>query len=345
MTALTTTSTGTSATPARRPSASGGLIRTMLRLHRPALYVWTGLFVAVAALLLWLYGPVTDAAAAAWQQWNRCNTATCSYDQDSILTYKSFTLYTTIAVNLVPFLVAAWAGAALIGRELESGTAHLAWTQSVSPARWLAVKLAMPAAFVTAGTSILVLLHNMVWSKGRDKIDTAKPWSDSLIFHANGPTTIAFALFGLVTGALVGLMLRRSLAALVVALLWTVGIRSAVALAVPHLWPTVTTVSSLTNERPKSLGLTVDEGLLTSTGARIPNPFCGSSGYPECSAAYDKLDAVSYYTDSHPFSHYWPLQLTATALVLTLAALTVLVAFRLLKRQTGTVRAVKKVSP
>jgi hypothetical protein len=54
-----------------------------------------------------------------------------------------------------------------------------------------------------------------------------------------------------------------------------------------------------------------------------------------CSGAYKKLDAVSYYSDSHPFSHFWPLQLTATALVLALAALAVFISFRLLKRHTG----------
>jgi ABC-type transport system involved in multi-copper enzyme maturation permease subunit len=313
--------------------------RVMLRLHRPALYVWAGVLLVVGALLLWLYGPLTDAAASAWRQWNGCGMNACVYDQDAILTYKSLAQYMSIAVNLVPFLVAAWAGASLIGREMESGTAQLAWTQSISPARWLTAKLAVPAVLVTAGTSVLVLLHNLVWSKGHGKIDTAKPWTDDLTFHANGPSTVAFALFGLVAGALAGLALRRSLAALALALVWMVGVRAAVSLALPHLWPSVTTVTDLTGYGPKSLGLTLDEGLLTSTGARIANPGCGSSRYSACRDVYEHLDAVSYYTDSHPFSHYWPLQLTATALVLALTALAALVAFRLLKRHTGATSA------
>ncbi|MEU0393296.1 hypothetical protein ABZ208_11045 [Streptomyces sp. NPDC006208] len=38
----------------------------------------------------------------------------------------------------LPFAVAVYAGGVLIVRELERGTAALAWTQSVTPARWLA---------------------------------------------------------------------------------------------------------------------------------------------------------------------------------------------------------------
>ncbi|MFJ1610265.1 ABC transporter permease [Streptomyces sp. NPDC088253] len=331
----TLTAPGTTATPTRRPSATRGLVRTVLLLHRPALYIWAGLFVALAALLLWLYGPGTDAAAAAWREYDRCTTATCAYDQDAILRYKSYSLYASLALTFLPFLVAAWAGASLIGREMESGTARLVWTQSLSPARWLAVKLAVPAALVTIGTSVLVVLHRRMWVRGQGRIDNAKGWTDFFVFHANGPTTVALALSGLAVGALAGIRLRGSLSALVMSVVWTVGVRSAIALALPYLWPTVRTVTSLTHDGPTRLGITVHSGLLTSTGARLPDPQCGSSHSTACSVLYHRLDAVSFYTDSHPESHYWPLQLMATGLVLVLTALVLLVAFRLLKRQTG----------
>ncbi|MER7683417.1 ABC transporter permease [Streptomyces sp. NPDC097610] len=331
----TLTASGSTPAPARRPSATRGLVRTVLRLHRPALYIWAGLFVALAVLLLWLYGPGTDAAAAAWRAYDRCAKPTCAYDQDAILRYKSYTLYASLALTFLPFLVAAWAGASLIGREMESGTAQLAWTQSVSPARWLAVKLAVPATLVTVGTSVLVVLHRQMWARGQGRIDTAKGWTDPFVFHANGPTTVALALSGLAVGALAGTRLRGSLSALVVSVVWTAGVRVALGFGLPYLWPTVRTVTGLTQDGPTSLGITVHTGLLTSTGARLPDPLCGSSHNTECSTLYHRLDAVSFYTDSHPQSHYWPLQLMATGLVLILTALVLLVAFRLLKRDTG----------
>ncbi|MCX4408861.1 ABC transporter permease [Streptomyces sp. NPDC059837] len=334
MTALT--APGSTAAPPRRPSTSRGLIRAVLLLHRPALYIWAGLFVALGALLLWLYGPGMDAAAEAWRQYDRCTTANCSYDQDALLRYKSYSQYATFAVTFLPLLVAAWSGASLVGREMENGTAHLAWTQSISPARWLAVKLTLPAALITAGTSVLVALHHQVWARSQGRIHSAKNWSESLTFHANGPTTVAFALCGLALGALAGLTLRRSLGALVVATLATGAVRIAVGMAQPHLWPTVRTVSSLKNDGPVGGGLTLHHGLLTSTGTQLPDPYCGSSRYTPCRHLYDRLDAVSFYSDWHPYSHYWPLQLVATGLTLVITALAAFVAFRLLNHRTGT---------
>lgn len=141
--------------PTREPAAAPRQTRWLLRLHRSALCVWAGIVVVVSTALLWLWGPLTDAAAAGWRQYDACGTAArCTYDQPAILLYKAVYQYATVAVLAVPFLVAAWAGATLIGRELETGTARLAWTQSVSPARWLANKLAVPAALIAVGTGL-----------------------------------------------------------------------------------------------------------------------------------------------------------------------------------------------
>lgn len=304
-------------------------VRWLLRLHRAALCVWTGLVVALAAALLWLRGPLTDASAAAWRQYDACRTGSpCLYDQDAILLYKDVYQYTTLAVLALPFLVAAWAGAALTGRELETGTARLAWTQAVSPVRWLAAKLALPAALVTTGTAVLVLLHHLMWSAGEGRIDTAKTWYDAPTFYAGGPITVALALAGLLAGALAGLLLRRSLAGMVVAALAVAGLWTAVQLALPHLWPTVSRVGGVDGV-PSYSGITVDEGLVTATGTRLSDPYCGTGG---CLARYD--DAVGYYVEYHPLSHYWPLQLTATAVLLALAALPAVAAFLLLHRRT-----------
>jgi len=46
-----------------------------------------------------------------------------------------------LVVLVVPALIGVFWGAPLIARELETGTFRLAWTQSVTRTRWLAVKL------------------------------------------------------------------------------------------------------------------------------------------------------------------------------------------------------------
>ncbi|WP_328439931.1 ABC transporter permease [Streptomyces sp. NBC_00444] len=321
--------------PAPTPAPAPHLLRWLIRLHRPALYIWAALIVVTTATLLWLGGPLTDDAAVAWREYRACSSQPelCPYDQDAIIRYKDVYNYATIAVLTLPFLVAAWAGASLTGRELENGTDRLAWTQSVSPARWLAAKLAAPAVLVTAGTGLLVLLHHLAWSAA-GKIDTAKPWHDSPTFFAGGPVTVALALTGLLVGALAGLVLRRSLAGLGAGAVAVAGLWFAVWQAMPYLWPAKTRISSLA-EGPGLEGDAVGYGLVTTSGDRIADPNCGGTFIPECRPVMERLDAAAYYTDYHPASHYWPLQLTATSIVLVVAAAATLIAFRLVKRRTG----------
>ncbi|OLZ55052.1 ABC transporter permease [Streptomyces amritsarensis] len=320
----------------RHPSPAPRLSRWLLRLHRPALCAWAGLVVLLSAALLWLGGPLTDASAAAWEQYNACDGASrCAYDQPSIIRYKEVYSATTFAVLALPFLVAAWAGATLTSRELETGTAQLTWAQSVSPVHWLTATLALPATLVVAGTGLVVTLHHLAWSAGEGRIDTAKSWSDFQTFYAGGPLTVALALLGLVVGVLVGLLLRRSLPALATSVVATGGVFAIVHTALPYLWPSVTQVRNRVQDAPSGAGILVDEGILTSTGARLPNPYCGSDVFPDCRAMYDKLDAVGYYRDFHPLAHYWPLQLVATALTCAIVAVLVFAAYRVLKSRTG----------
>ncbi|MFC7511533.1 hypothetical protein ACFQV4_16815 [Streptomyces thermocarboxydus] len=135
---MTAALTTPAAPAAARPAGVPRQWRWLARLQRPALIGGGALVLLTAAALVWLGGPLTDASAAAWKAYNACGfTPRCSYDQSAILLYKDVYNYVTFAVLAVPFLVAAWAGGALVGRETESGTARLAWTQgSPRPAGW-----------------------------------------------------------------------------------------------------------------------------------------------------------------------------------------------------------------
>ena len=328
-----------------RRTGSPHLLRWLIRLHRPALVAWVVFVVVLVGLLLWLGGPLTDASAAAWHQYKACSAPSpCTYDASAIGRYKDWYTYTTIAVVAVPLLVAAWSGATLTSRELEHGTAQLAWTQSVTPARWLAAKLALPAVLIAVGSGLLVGLHHWAWSRSQGRIDTAKNWYDVGTYAANGTATAAMALAALVIGALFGLRKPNSLGSLVGSLFGTGFLWSVMAIATPHLWPTVTQVSSLKHDRPAGSGIVIEQGLVTSTGAHIASPDCGPITYAPCRTAYAKLDAVGYYNEYHPQSHYWPLQLTATAIILAVTAALTVTAFRLLQRQTGPTAPARKAA-
>ncbi|MEV7505958.1 ABC transporter permease [Streptomyces sp. NPDC093018] len=321
------------AAPVDRPRQT----RWLLRLHRPAIYTWAVFWLALAALLLALDGPLLNAAADAWRQYESCTTSErCSYDQNAILRYKDYYNYATIALNVLPFVLAAWAGAALTGRELESGTARLAWTQATSPARWLAVRLAVPALGVTVCTGLLAWLHHRAWTASQGRIESAKEWYDRFTFHAGGPTLAAMALAGLAAGALAGLLLRRTLPALAVGLVAVGVVRWLMELAMPHLWPAVTRLSTV-DQGFLGKGMVVDQGMVTASGAHVPPPTCDS--VTSCATAFDRF--TGRYNTYQPQSHLWGLQLTTTALTLAVAALLVTGCFLVLRRQTGTLRAAR----
>lgn len=311
--------------PAVRPRPARAW-RAVLRLHRPALVLW-GVFVAVvSAVLLWAYGPGGNAARAAWGR--KCTVDLCTVDY-SLDTYHLAYRFSEAAIGILPVVVAVWAGGMLIGRELENGTAELTWTQSVSPARWLATKLAAPAVPLTAGTTLLVLLHRLLFDA--HQVPKGWNWTDNGTFAANGPIAVAFPLLGLALGALAGLAVRRALAGLAVAAVATVVARSLVLWASPHLWPWKADVSALpAGYPPMKAAFHGGEGAVTSTGAHIPDP-CGTAE-KACLAAHD---IVGHYREYHPSSQFWPLQLTETALILAVAALATAAAFTLLRRRTG----------
>lgn len=142
------------------PGAVGGLPWTVVRVHRTALIVWGSFVVAVVAFLVWAMGVTAGPARA--EAFHCLHSDSC--DVTATLEYSAILRYTATVLSHCFYGVAAWAGAALIARELESGTAGLAWTQSVSPARWLAAKLAMPALLITLSGTVLVAAYRWSWS-------------------------------------------------------------------------------------------------------------------------------------------------------------------------------------
>ncbi|MFJ8596063.1 ABC transporter permease [Streptomyces sp. NPDC093598] len=329
MTAMTTRAP---AATARHSSEPRGLLLALLRLHRTALLFWLGLVAVAAGALLWAIGPGADAAWAEYTGMGcdepRPNLG-CDMAGPANARYQVAVTVGTNLLGLLPLLTGAWAGGALIGRELESGTAQLAWTQSVSPARWLAAKLAVPALLLVTGTLALTLLHRVLWSSNRSLIGAMgwRAWYDDGVFEVNGTIAAAQALAALAVGVLAGLLLRRTLPALGVAALAVGSLVHVLGDLRPYLWPAKTVVTA-PDTTPGSGGMIVEDGALTATGSRVTFPAC--TGEPTCEAEHG---ISHYYADYHPASHFWPLQLVETGILLAVAALAVAAAFVLLRRR------------
>jgi hypothetical protein len=128
-------------------------------------------------------------------------------------------ILSTLLVGL-PAIVAVFWGAPLVARELETGTYRLAWTQSVTRSRWLATKLALVglAAAVVCGllSAMLGWWSSAAVNRGRLAPD---------MFAERGIAPIGYAVFALALAVAAGVLLRRTLPAMAVALVGFTGVR------------------------------------------------------------------------------------------------------------------------
>lgn len=124
--------------------------------HMRAQTLWTaGLTAALAAYLLYLAADIRES--------HRRNVTECTTacDEAARLIGDQFgtaLLMTGLLLLAGPALIGAFWGAPLITRELETGTHRLAWTQSVTRKRWLAVKLVLVGGVGILLTGALSLL-------------------------------------------------------------------------------------------------------------------------------------------------------------------------------------------
>ena len=311
-----TTLSVTAAPATRVPRGPRGLVWVVLRTHRTALIFWSLALIAATAVLVWMYA-IGDEARPAYGGCAEPPTdglpscaAIDAITADDI--YANGIALVTTALSYVIFPVAAWAGGALTGRELESGTARLAWSQSVTPVRWLATKLAVPAALLTAGTVAVLLLN--IWARGDDNPNLVGDWYGPDQFAGTGPVAVAYALAGLALGALAGLLLRRALPAAGVGLAAALLLYNTLDLYRDKLWPTVTRTEKGEFELPRSAW----QVHWDATWGRYP----GEETPLSTSATY------------HPQSHFWPLQYVETGILLAVAAAATAAAFWVLRRRT-----------
>ncbi|WP_329027714.1 hypothetical protein [Streptomyces sp. NBC_01423] len=334
-------STLTDVTPAAprtaRPGpALGAGSRVLLRQHRWALWLMVVLalvwIAAVVGFTLWA-GHVNDAFEA-----SPCTTTVTDrvcddrwQEFDLALSVRQKVLgYAGLCVTVMPGLVAAFVAGPMIAREFENGTYKLSWTQSVSPVHWLLARLATPAALLVAGVSVLSAVF--AWARATTEGLYPVDRFGGAAFGAMGTAPVAYALLGLALGALAGLLARRTVPAMSMAVLATAAVAMALNRVRGRLWPLNTRTSTGSNppQTPEGTWL-VETGRLTGGGGRLPLDTCWEAGSGADRCLADR-GVTGYYVDYHPVSHFWPLQLLETGILLVLAAAAVALAFRVLRR-------------
>jgi hypothetical protein len=254
--------------------------------------------------------------------------------------------------------------------EYSSVSQSLAWNQSVTRTRWLAVKLTVGALAAVAVTEGLSLMQAW-WAApigravghGGGGTNLAMGRFSSLVFATHGITPLGYAAFGFALGVTAGALIRRTVPAMAVTLAIFAAVQIAMPLWIrPSLFPaehTVIPVSSLQqislqqggfNDSSFNLGTEnlpgqpgawlLSSGAVNAAGqATSTTPAActarsmrnGNPGFLDCLASHDIREAVSY----QPASRYWAFEWTETAIYLALAlALTGSCFWRLTRRLT-----------
>lgn len=311
-----------------------GPVWVAVRQHRRMLWAGTALLVLTAVILLYQRYLATSATSdfAGTGCSVQVTTAGCGDTVrgflDAQYAFHQWLSNTGALLFALPGIVGAFVAGPVIGRELESGTYKLAWTQSVPPARWLMAKLAAPVVWtVVCGTTLVILYH---WSRfqGPEGVYPVY-WYDRLGFAGIGPLPVAYGLLGIALGALAGLLVRRTLLAMSATALAVGGAMLAMITWVrPYLWP----IETLTgNRRLPDLAWVLQDGVILASGERMTREECAATGWSSA-PCLNLHEGDRRFIDYHPASHFWPLQLMETGIVLVLAAAVVFAAFRVLRR-------------
>ena len=122
---------------------------------------------------------------------------------------------------LLPGLIGAAVGAPLLGREMELGTWRLAWSQTVPRTRWLVIQLAVAAG----GLIVLGAAMTLVITWYRAPMDRLTGHFIHNAYDYEGLVFTAYILFAFGLAVLAGQLLRRSIPALLAALVPWVAVR------------------------------------------------------------------------------------------------------------------------
>jgi hypothetical protein len=206
------------------------MIRFAWMQSRTQTMVAAGVLIAVAVVLA-MSGPhlvhLYDTTVATCGAHGDCPAVTAAFLRND------GTLRTWLGVLVVvgPGIIGIFWGAPLVTQEIEAGTFRLAWTQSVTRTRWLAVKLAVVAL---AGMAVAGLLSLMVtwWASPLDRAGMDAFGS----FEQRDIVPIAYAAFAFALGVTAGVLLRRTLPAMAATLVAFVAARGVMAHWIrPHL--------------------------------------------------------------------------------------------------------------
>jgi ABC-type transport system involved in multi-copper enzyme maturation permease subunit len=189
------------------------------RRYRTTLVAVVGLIAVMAVFLLARGHQMRDAYATV-QACAPQATAKCGFAYSVFRdTYASTGPLAAVFVWM-PAIIGAFAGAPLLARELESGTFRYAWTQGAGRTRWM---VSLTAAGVL-GVAAVAAAFGLLISWYQEPLFTSgiEQRMHASVFPVIGIAVVGWALAAFALGVFFGLLTRRVLPALAIALaVWT----------------------------------------------------------------------------------------------------------------------------
>jgi len=308
------------------------------RQFRASTFVAAGALAAIAVIFA-ITGPqlvhLYDTTVATCQAHHDCQTAANAFtSHDSFLQNMI-----SFVMQVVPALIGAFWGAPLIARELEAGTHRLAWTQSVTRGRWLAVELGLTGLASMAAAGLLSLMVTW-WSRPFDRISHNA--LDPGVFGERGIVPVGYAAFAFALGVTAGLLVRRTLPAMVGTIAVFAGVEVAFALRLrAHLIAPLRVATALNVRQISQMSISAPGNHLSvSVTPRMPGAWIYSSqvttangsanlgsappaciqhaGIQACQAAISRMH-LRQLVVYQPASRYWAFQWYETAIFISLA--------------------------
>lgn len=273
----------------------------------------------------------------------------------------------TSALIIVPLIAGMFWAAPLVSREYENGTHRLAWTQSISPLRWISTKIVLIFAVVAAAALVLGLLAT--WTL--DPLTSAFGGRyNSSWYDVQGIVPVACILFALAVGVAASALIRRTIPAMAVTLLVYAAVRIPVhwirwhfaslsrrTVRVPlsnllndvkgspselagHLTPLGASVHGVTVTGPNGHAIGTNQGNFNVLEQYCPNLQVNPArdGVLHPAACASRIQNLSLQVTAHfqPASHFWLIQIVESAIFVGLAALLVTVAIVAVNRRRPT---------
>ncbi|MFF6878135.1 ABC transporter permease [Streptomyces sp. NPDC012474] len=309
--------------PGSRPAGPrlGGTAWLVWRQHRAAFWTLIALTLLCVAVMVLLRGQVVDHLDAHPQKSGGLPPDSEKYTA-RLFSFGGYLGY-------VPLLTGVLLGAPLIAGDLESGTAKLVTSQSVSRLRWLTTKLALPAALITLSTAVIAAVFNWWWSPVKGRSGTLE-WTSGAFFDVTGVMPVAYALMTFAVGVAAGMLLRRTLVSMVV----TLGIVVAIGVVWDRFRLDLGNLLSVSTDkgvgpgaaRPKLPAGAVQQGegtyFLTSSGARLDWTACldkidNDRAHTAC---LESKHVIGWSIDYLPISQMHTMQWLGAGIMLGVAA-------------------------